>query len=61
MSNTIFDWLLQIPQTIAGFGNWLISPISEQYLNISPLGLLGIGGVGVIITLIGVHVVRLFI
>ena len=57
----IYKWLLEIPQAVAYFGSWLVSPINEQFLNISPLGLLGIGGGAVIITLIGVHILRLFI
>lgn len=61
MINTLFDFLLDIPQTIANFSNWLITPINSTYLDISPLGLLGIGGAGIIITIISIHVVRLFI
>lgn len=61
MEQTIFNWLLEIPQTVANFGNWLVSPIDERLLNISPLGLFGIGGGAVIIALIGIHIVRLFI
>lgn len=60
MEQTLFDFALQIPQTLASFGNWLITPISPQFLNISPLGLLGVGGVGFIISIIAIHVVRLF-
>lgn len=61
MENTLFKWLLEIPQAVANFGNWLVNPINSQYLNISPLGLLGVSGGAVILTLIGVHIVRLFI
>ena len=61
MENTLFNWLLEIPQTIANLCNWLISPISEKYINISPLGLLGIGGTTILLVIIGVHVVKLFI
>lgn len=61
MENDLFNWVLEIPLTIAKFGNWLIQPINEQYLNISPLALLGVGGVATIIVIIGIHIVRLFL
>lgn len=61
MSETIFKWVLEIPQAVANFGGWLVSPINAQYLNISPLALLGIAGTTVIIAIIGVHIVRLFV
>ena len=61
MEEQLFNFLLEIPQTLANLTNWLVSPISEKYLNISPLGLLGIGGTSLIIALILVHVVKLFI
>lgn len=60
MENTLYNWLLNIPQTIAGFGNWLVKPIGNG-IDISPLGLLGVGGISVLIVIIGVHVVKLFI
>lgn len=60
MLEQLFDFLLNIPQTIAGFGNWLITPINTTYFNISPLALFGIGGTGFLITIITIHVVRLF-
>lgn len=55
-----FDWVLSIPQTIASFGTWVVSPINEQFLNISPIELLGVTGTATIITIIVLHVVRLF-
>lgn len=61
MEQTLFNFILEIPRVISLFGTWLVSPISEKYLNISPLGLLGIGGVSFIVILISVHVVRLFV
>lgn len=61
MENTLFNWILQIPQAVAQFGEWLTTPINTQFLNISPLGLLGIGGGAILIGIIGVHIVRLFI
>lgn len=61
MVNELFNWILQIPQTIASFGSWLMSPIYDPYIKLSPLALLGIGGVSTIIIIIGVHVVKLFI
>lgn len=56
----IVNFLLDIPKTIGMFGNWLITPLGNG-IDISPLGLFGCGGVAVIITIIGVHIVRLFI
>lgn len=61
ISTTIFEWVLNIPNTLAQFSEWLIAPINETYLNISPLGLFGIGGGSFIIGLIGIHIVRLFL
>lgn len=61
MLETLFNFLLQIPQAVANFGNWLLSPLNEKYLNISPLAMLGIGGTTIIISIIIVHVVKLFI
>lgn len=61
MENTLFEFLLDIPRVIANFSGWLVSPISERYLNISPLGLLGVGGFSILVGIIIVHVVKLFI
>lgn len=61
MVNELFNWLLEIPQVIAGFGSWLMSPLYEPYIKLSPLALLGVGGISTIIIIIGVHVVRLFV
>lgn len=61
MEQMLFDWVLQIPQTVASFGNWLTNDLQIGSWSISPLGLLGIGGVSVVIGIIGVHIVRLFI
>jgi len=61
MIDQLFNFLLDIPQTLANFGQWLVTPLNERWLNISPLGLLGIGGTTVIISLIVVHIVKLFI
>lgn len=61
MENTLFKWLLDIPQTIASFGNWLVSPLAKGYIDISPLALLSVAGVSIIVVIIGVHIVRLFI
>lgn len=61
MFETLWRFVLEIPQAVANFGNFLISPISEKYLNISPLALLGIGGTTILISIIIVHVVKLFI
>lgn len=61
MEKTLFEFLLQIPQTIFNLTSWLVKPISEKYLNISPLGLLSVGGTAILITLVVVHVVKLFI
>lgn len=61
MFEELFNFLLEVPQALANFGTWLITPISEQYLNISPLGLLGVSGTAIVISLILVHVVKLFL
>lgn len=61
MENTLFNFLLEIPKAVANFGSWLVSPINEKYINISPLGLLGVAGTTFLIAIILVHVVKLFI
>lgn len=61
MYQQIFEWILQIPQTIANFSSWLVQDLQIGEWSISPLGLLGIGGSAVLIGIIGVHIVRLFI
>lgn len=61
MYNDLFDFLLDVPQALANFGGWLITPINPTYLNISPLGLLGVTGTAIVISIIVVHVVKLFI
>lgn len=62
MERQLFDFMLEIPQALAQFGEWLIKPLSPEYFGeLSPLGILGIGGASVIITIIAVHIVRLFI
>lgn len=61
MAETLFNWLLNIPQYVASFGSWLTSDMLIGSWSISPLGLFGLGGVAVLIGIIGVHVVRLFI
>lgn len=61
MYQSIFDFFMGIPETLAGFGNWLVSPIDDTFLVISPLELLGIGGIATIIAIIVIHVVRLFV
>ena len=61
MEKQLFDFALEIPQALASFGNWLVTPLDEKLLNISPLGLLGIGGASFVIAIIVVHIVRLFV
>ena len=61
MEEQLFNFLMEIPQAVANMTSWLTSPISEKYLNISPLGLFGVAGTTLIITLIVVHIVRLFV
>ena len=61
MDRTLFEWLMNIPVVISNFGNWLVSPIYQPYITLSPLELLGIGGITTIIAIIGVHIVRLFV
>lgn len=61
MPQVFFDLLSGVPQAVANFGDWLITPINEEFLNISPIGLLGIGGTTFIVAIIGIHLVRLFV
>lgn len=61
MVEKLIQFILEIPQAVAKMGTWLTTPISERYLNISPLGLLGVGGTALLIGLIVVHVVKLFL
>lgn len=60
MEQKFFEFILQIPKTIANLCEFLLTPIHSQYLNISPLGLFSAVGTTLLITIIGVHVVRLF-
>lgn len=60
MAQDLFNWVLSIPQTIAGFTDWLVTPIGHG-IDLSPLMLLSLGGVGIVIFIIGLHVVRLFV
>ena len=59
MAKTIFEWVLNIPQYLGEFSSWLTTPL--QYINLSPLALLTIGGGTALITVIVIHIVRLFI
>lgn len=61
MVQELINWLLQIPQACAEMGKFLTSPIYSPYINQTPLELLSVSGIAVIITIIGVHVVKLFI
>lgn len=61
MEEGLFNWVLNIPQVVAQFGSWLVNPIYDPYITLSPLALLGISGVSVIVAIIGIHVVRLFV
>lgn len=61
MVSSLVDWLLNIPLYLGEFSSWLVSPLNERYLNISPLGLFTIGGSTILISIIVLHVVRLFI
>lgn len=61
MEIAIFNWLLQVPQAVGQFANWLTSDLQIGEWSISPLGLFGIGGTTILIGIIGVHIVRLFI
>lgn len=61
MYQELYNWVLEIPQTLAQFGTWLTEPIKPGLIDLSPLALLGIGGVSVLIGLIVVHVVKLFV
>lgn len=59
MAEIIYDWIIDIPIAVAEFGKWLTTDL--KILGVTPLSLLGIGGASVIITIIGVHIVKLFI
>lgn len=59
MEKDLFGWVLQIPQTISNIADWLNTPL--QYINMSPLGLLGIAGGSALLVIIGVHIVKLFL
>ena len=61
MSEILFEWLLNIPQYLGEFSSWLTSPINEKYINISPLGLFTIGGSAILLSIITIHVLRLFL
>lgn len=53
-----FQWVFEIPQKVAPFVNWLTTPINTTYLNVTPLAFFGIG---TILLILGVHIVRLFV
>lgn len=53
---TLFKWLLDLPRAFADVGNWLITPL--PYINLAPLGVIGIGGLTAIVA---IKVVRLFV
>ena len=59
MEQELFNLLMNVPQTIGAFSNWLMSPIYAPYINVSPITLLSVGGVTAVIWLIAIHVVRL--
>lgn len=61
MEQQLFDFLMNVPQTIGAFSNWLMSPIYAPYINVSPITLFSVGGVSVIIWILGIHVVRLLL
>lgn len=56
MVDRLFSWLLEIPVILAQFTNWIIQPL--PVINISPLALLSVGGIGL---LIAFHLTRLII
>lgn len=47
--NDLVKWLMQLPQTFAQFGNWLVTPV--EHIGISPLMLFGVTGITAIIAL----------
>lgn len=61
MDSALFDWVLNIPYVMAEFTKWLTEPLAPPYISLSPLALFGIGGVGVLTTIIVVHIVKLFL
>lgn len=61
MVQQLYDFLLEIPQAVSKFGEWLTQPLYEPYIKLSPIALLGLSGTAVLIGIIAVHVVRLFV
>lgn len=61
MEQTLFDFILDIPKFVSLFATWLLNPINETYLNISPLGLFSVAGFSIFIGIIAIHIVRLFV
>lgn len=47
MENTLWNWLFQLPQQFAQMGSWLTT--SLPYIGMSPLALLGVGGLTAVI------------
>ena len=52
----LFSWLFDVLRSLADVGQWLISPL--PYINMAPLMLLTLAGVT---TLLGIHLVKLFL
>lgn len=61
MVQSLYNFLIEIPQAVAKFGEWLTQPLYEPYIKLSPIALLGVSGTAVLLTIIGVHIVRLFV
>ena len=61
MEQTLFDFILNIPLFLSKLGSWLVSPINERFLNISPLALFGVGGVSIFLGIITIHIIKLFV
>lgn len=56
LATTMFNFLLDLTQTIGSAGQWLITPLN--YVGVSPIMLFTASGFSVIL---GIHLVRLFI
>lgn len=56
----ILQWMLGIPETLAGFANWLTTPISDL-LPFSPLQALGTGALAVVAIILVAKIIHLIV
>lgn len=55
MENNLFDWLLNLIQEFAKFGNWLTKDL--PYINMPPLAIIGFTGLTAIIVFLLIRLV----